>query len=583
MRLPDRFRTLRAHAILWIGLPMGLMLLGLFVAGGLAFPRLLASVLIDRHRQLASLSAVSVSEVVTGYARVLETLASNDTLQNLSPQTRANVLLEASDGLQVFTAGVFVLDQEGILLTGVPTGKAPAVSEQDRQEVFNSVKDIRAPVYRHVLADIQQQQLLVVAVPLVEEDGVFRGALVGAVEIQTSVLSGLVEKLTVGEDGFAYLVDSQGRVIFHPMRKEIGADYSDRPFVQSVIAGGSDGILWDAPDGESLIEASAPVAATGWGLIVQESWDSVTGPAQTYTMVFGFIGLVAVFLVVFVAWQVMRRIVIPVQLLADQTSRLARGENIEPFDQTGIFEVDALERSFFDMATQIATYRAGLRRYVGAITQSQEDERRRIARELHDETVQNLLAIGRRLELYQSSERDPQRQERLTELQSVVTDTLKGVRQISRDLRPLMLEDLGLVPALQDLLRAARHGEGALPHTSFDVSGEPIHLHPDQELALYRISQEALTNIRKHAQATGARLELTFETDRVCLEISDDGLGFHVPASLAELTQRGSFGLMGIQERVWAMGGTLEIHSAPGEGTSVCAVMPISPPESEIP
>lgn len=157
----------------------------------------------------------------------------------------------------------------------------------------------------------------------------------------------------------------------------------------------------------------------------------------------------------------------------------------------------------------------------------------------------------------------------------MVADALRGLRQISRDLRPLVLEDLGLIPALRTLVRSAREGVGAVPHARLEVSGQPVGLGTEQELALYRITQEALTNIRKHARATGVRVDLAFDTSTVRLDIGDDGWGFEVPASLNDFAQRGSFGLMGIQERVWAVGGTLSIKSTPGHGTQLIVTMPI--------
>jgi signal transduction histidine kinase len=288
------------------------------------------------------------------------------------------------------------------------------------------------------------------------------------------------------------------------------------------------------------------------------------------------LGLLTVLFVISISWQGMRRISIPIQLLSEQTKRLSSGEPLEAFHETGIKEIDELERAFAEMAHQITAYRAGLRRYIEALTQTQENERKRIARELHDETVQNLLAISRQLELYQDSESEPTKLNRLKKLQAVMGETLKGIRQISRDLRPLMLEDLGLIPALQHLVSAIRQGEGALPHAQLEVQGECASLTAEQELAIYRITQEALTNVRKHASAMGVLVKVAFEDEQTLLEIADNGIGFEMPESLAELTQRGSFGLMGIQERTWAMGGNLSIQSSPSQGTKIDISIPVS-------
>jgi signal transduction histidine kinase len=228
------------------------------------------------------------------------------------------------------------------------------------------------------------------------------------------------------------------------------------------------------------------------------------------------------------------------------------------------------------MGTQISAYRVGLRRYVGAITKSQEEERLRIARELHDDTIQSLLALSRRLELYKSSENSPERREKLAELQDMATRILVAVRQISRDLRPLILEDMGLIPALQTLVRGTRLGEGAIPHAKFETIGQQSPLSPELELALYRITQEALTNIRKHAVATRVKVELSFGFGVVKLEVTDDGKGFEEPWSLTDFAQLDHFGLLGIQERVWTVGGSLTIHSSPGQGTNIVVTIPVS-------
>lgn len=261
--------------------------------------------------------------------------------------------------------------------------------------------------------------------------------------------------------------------------------------------------------------------------------------------------------------------------LADWGGRLAAGQAPGPVPASGDPAVDALARHLADLAGQIEGYRAGLRRYARAVRDSQEEERRRIARELHDGTLQSLLAVVRRLEFYAQAEPDPAPRARLAELLHMVSDAAAGVRLISRDLRPPILEDLGLEPALRMLVAAAREGEGAVPHASLHVQGEAERLEPSVELALFRIAQEALANIRRHARATGLELRLMVEPAAVTLEVHDDGLGFEVPESLAGLAAHGHFGLLGMQERAWAAGGALEVAATPGLGTRLRVRIPL--------
>jgi signal transduction histidine kinase len=226
------------------------------------------------------------------------------------------------------------------------------------------------------------------------------------------------------------------------------------------------------------------------------------------------------------------------------------------------------------MIEQIGRYRAGLRRYVAAITHSQEEERRRIARELHDDTIQSLVAISRRLELVLASLDDTRRAEQqLSALQDLLQSTIEGVRRFSQELRPTLLEDLGLVPALRRLVKELAP-EGTAPDVV--VKGHSQVMSPSVELALYRIAQEALNNIRRHARAHHVRVILDMESELIRLSLEDDGRGFEMKAGLSELAQQGSFGLMGIQERVELLGGQMDIQSTTGQGTRLQVWLPRS-------
>jgi signal transduction histidine kinase len=576
MKQQGRSRTLQIFSVLWVVLPLMVVMSGLLLAGALAFERILTDLLVDRHREIAATAAVGVSEVIEGYAHILEALAANPELLGSSPERREAVLKSASDALEVFNAGVAILDRNGSEVTFASAVSKTTSLHLSQQEMFRRVQAAKAPIFSELIFDpTSRENYILVGAPILIGNGDFQGCLIGAVRTRTATLSKPIMRLKVGNDGYAYLVDGNGKVIFHPDETQIGVDYSSRPFYQQVMADRNSGTLWKSTGGTRLFEADASVAATGWALIVQESWESAAAPAQAYVLGSVYLGLFAILFVVLISWQGMRRISAPIQFLGKQTAHLSHGEPLEVFQKTGIQEIDDLERAFDEMARQITAYRAGLRRYIGDLTRSQENERRRIARELHDETVQNLLAVSRQLELSQLSEKEPVKVERLNELQGVLRDTLKGLRRITQDLRPLMLEDLGLIPALHALVRDLREGDRGVPHTHFEVMGEPFEIPIEHELAIYRVTQEALNNVRKHADATGVHVKLFFRQDKVLLEIEDSGKGFQVPDSLADFAQSGHFGLMGIQERVGALEGKLSIQSSKDKGTRVCIETPI--------
>jgi signal transduction histidine kinase len=578
LHFPEKYRSLRTHAIAWIILPLALIVFGLVTAGILSYRRVVVQLLINHQSQLAVAAASNLSQVIDSYVIVLDTLASHIDIYDDATETQTALLKEATHLLEIFNAGVLLVDPSGNRLAEVSFQQSMVLSNLTQADFFSNARATRSPAISGGLVNQgSSQPIIIIATPIYDQNEGFRGALLGGIYLTDSRLTEPMRSMVIGEHRFAYLVDKDGQVIYHTFPEQNRDTQSDLPFIHMALSGEQGGMQWKNISGERFIIGYAPVASAGWGLVLEEPWAIVTSPARIYGYMLILAGLAAFITVMLLGWFGVRRIVTPIQALSNQARQLVTVDGIEPIAESGISEIDSLEHSFDQMAHQIALYRVGLRRYVGAITQKQEDESRHIARELHDETVQSLLAISRSLELEQASESDPERLKRLVEMQKLVSETLSGVRQISRDLRPLVLEDLGLIPALQALVRSAHLGPGAVPHVKLEVPGKPVRLHAQQELALYRITQEALTNARKHAQPTGVRVTLRVDNGSILLEIEDDGKGFQVPDSLSELAQRGCFGLMGIQERVWEMGGRLVLRSAPGEGALLQINMPVIP------
>jgi signal transduction histidine kinase len=206
-----------------------------------------------------------------------------------------------------------------------------------------------------------------------------------------------------------------------------------------------------------------------------------------------------------------------------------------------------------------------LETYARQVTQAQEDERLRIARELHDETAQELVHLVRRLEQLGEAEHSDVKQQ-VEQLLTLARGTLKSVRRFSRDLRPSVLDDLGLVPAIE---LAVEETNGRLAGGArLDVKGEPRRLVPAVELALFRIAQEALHNVERHAHAENASVELAFADD-IRLIVTDDGRGWAVPSNVADLAHLGKLGVLGMKERAQLIGGSFELRSVAGEGSRV--------------
>jgi len=215
-----------------------------------------------------------------------------------------------------------------------------------------------------------------------------------------------------------------------------------------------------------------------------------------------------------------------------------------------------------------------MRRYARQITRAQEDERKRIAREAHDETAQILVALSRRLDALIASPELPSTalKERLEAVRGLTTDALQSVRRFSQDLRPPVLDDLGFVAAVRGL---ARNLEEASVETELRVSGTPYRLSAEEELVLFRIAQESLNNVRRHAHASEAKVMVSFHSKNVRMVIEDDGQGFDAPDKFDDLVASGKLGLIGMHERARILGGTMRIDSEPGKGTRVTVDAPV--------
>lgn len=258
------------------------------------------------------------------------------------------------------------------------------------------------------------------------------------------------------------------------------------------------------------------------------------------------------------------------QILARAKLTEPFGYILKPFSGRELRAVLAMALYKHQTEAKLLTTTRQLQALSRRVLEAQEVERRRVAIELHDELGQSLTAIKINLQLSQRLQ-DGSPSELNTENIRIVEDTLQQVRRLAAGLRPSMLDDLGLSPALQWI------SEAFSARSSFAVHFYPEELAqrlaPDIETACFRIVQEALTNISRHAQAQ--RVTITLRRDRdadggaLLLCVQDDGCGFDLAAMQQRAMLGGSLGVLGMQERAMLIGGQLDINSAPGQGSLV--------------
>jgi signal transduction histidine kinase len=206
---------------------------------------------------------------------------------------------------------------------------------------------------------------------------------------------------------------------------------------------------------------------------------------------------------------------------------------------------------------------------------AQEEERKRIARELHDDTGQTLTALGAGLGgVEQIVMQNPQlAQTQIIELKNLTMRAIDNLRQYIYDLRPSVLDDMGLVPALR--WYAQQYSERTKIHVDVQIFGVRRRLSPEVETVLFRIMQEGLNNIFRHSHATAANVQLEFTESHVVLTVQDNGRGFQVDAVMGKSTTRRAWGLLGMQERVALVGGKFRIESVIAQGTKFLVEIPI--------
>lgn len=241
----------------------------------------------------------------------------------------------------------------------------------------------------------------------------------------------------------------------------------------------------------------------------------------------------------------------------EQSITLLRGGENEPIGFCGILR-DITQRKMVETELQLLSRR---------LLQVQENERHRLARELHDEFGQALTAL--KIKLQTLLKRREFSQEQLEESIAITESALQGIRQLSLNLRPSLLDDLGLAAALH--WHVNYHAQLAGIEAEFVTNLSDIRLSPELEITCYRIAQEAFTNVVKHSRAGKVRVELIQTGSTLFLSVEDDGCGFDVPKAFKAVAAGKSMGLLGMKERVALCGGELEIDSAPGRGTKITA------------
>ena len=433
---------------------------------------------------------------------------------------------------------------------------------------------------------------IVVSVPIIDEDGVAAGsahAFVKAVGSAVPLVGFLPldETLVSDQSGSEYhleVVNQEGTSILGigpKLHDAVGKTSTHWSLVEDVVLQGSQAVVSGGGENEVTALAVVPIIGTKMYLLAMREDDvSISAPArlQDLFILIGILGFAGAMLVVAVTT---RRVVRPTSELTIAAKRMAMGDLTSPVTVWAEDEIGQLAESIESMRVQlaqasdqaarsnqklevnVAERTEQLKLALGQVISAQEAERKRIARDLHDDLAQDLIILTRKLEVArQHLNGDLLESNELDELIMLARTSLDSTRHISRALRPSVLDDLGLGPALNWAASELTKRSGIV--VELDIASSDLNLSDEESLLLFRIAQEAFANIDRHSKASRAALSLNQSHGMTRMQIKDNGQGFELPVSMHELALSGHLGIIGMLERVELAGGTLTINSKRG-------------------
>ena len=556
-----RLDGLRLQFLIFAILPLSVLLLALALVGVRVHGQTMRRVVAERDGRYARAAAALINERVQSRREVVKRVASGlesaeapgDTVARfarLGSGPDLGVAVLAADGRVL--AGSLAVDLSPAALAAVPPAGEPIVLILERAPLEGAVAFIAA----------RAGKLTVVAA-------------MDTLELLRRPLGGVQ---ATGEGLRSILVGPEGILLAVAGEVTAGEYLPRHPGVEAALRGESGYAYYPAEGGEHVVAFSA-IRAAGWALIIEEPWAEVASPLYRLSMAAPLSLIPALVAAVGGLWFAARSVIQPLRRLQQAAGRLSAGDYSAVSESVGgVAEIQELQRRLSEMAHRTRSSQEALRGYIGRITRVQEEERGRLARELHDDTIQGLIGLDQRLQMEARDRRDsrPAIPPWLDELRDDVQKMIRNVRRLSQGLRPVYLEELGLVAAVEMLVRDADSSSGIA--ASITVAGERRRLSAEAELAVYRIVQEALANIVRHSRARSAHVDLRFGTQELRVSVRDDGIGLEAAPDWNDLARDGHYGLIGMLERAQAAGAAFSFDAAPGTGATVEVVLPFGAP-----
>jgi signal transduction histidine kinase len=489
----------------------------------------------------------------------------------------------------IFDNGVFLTDKYGSII----------LNEPSQPQLIGTNLSYLAPIMQSLTVDrtsisavvdaSKEKETIIIATPIHDQEGHLIGLIGGEIDPAGKTFTEVTHLVEMSDSSYVDIIDSTGKVIIS----------SQQPVSGSLT-------LLSAR--QPQITVSSALSYAPWSVVISEDESTALGPLREMEFRLIIFGLFTVIIVFLLSWGMTRSIIKPLANLNDSANKISLGDLSEPISKSSDDEIGQLSNSFDTMRKELKksldevqnwsrdleikvqnrtqqlqdSYReierkdAGRSELLAKLFSAQEEERKRIARELHDETSQSLNGLLMRAEaaLALPNESSQQMKDMILNIKNLTIRTVDSVHKIIFDLRPTLLDDLGLLSALRWYVgnRLNEHGI----EVRIEVTGEEKKMSPTVETALFRVVQEAISNILRHSEAQHVLFSIEFTEKALNIEIEDDGKGFVVANFAADGNAIQGLGLLGMKERISLLDGTLKIESQPGNGTHVYISVPLA-------
>ncbi len=525
---------------------------------------------------------------------------------NWKPEKEA---LQIAYQYSIFSDGIFLMDKTGNVVLTYP-------SRLENHENLLSIPYVSKIIMegKPVISDIYTveptgKKVIYAMVPLKSKNGDIVGVVGGEIDPTSFRLSQTIEAMPTEPNTYLEIIDSHGIIIVSNNPKRVFLSSDHNKFMENLIAQKKpeirtchrchSGAGGKGDERSTDILAFAPLKMAHWGVSIIQPEKDVFAPSEKLRTTFLAFSLGSIGIALIIAIGMSKSIVKPVHKLIDATNKIAEGDMSKSIEFGGIDEIGILSSSFEVMRVKLADSLEGLRRYnveleerviertkqikasqqkvenlLKMVISAEEEERKRIARGLHDETMQTLSALLMKIDMCSKMYAEHLPSEKIDEMRNIALKSLDEIHSVIQNLRPTIVDDLGLEAGIRWLLDKHLAEKGIT--CDFNVIGaEGKRFNYRIETSLFRIIQEAVINISKHASAENVFIVLQYMPDSIAVYMEDDGKGFDAPDVLKHTDDVRGLGIMGMRERAYLVNGKLHICSTPGNGTSLSLWIPL--------